>query len=187
VTQNEPDPHRADADEAARPAEAPSPSARTQPRQRRFLPWLPFAIFLSGSVFFTIRTVQQVRAYQETDAKIVGVVYPGNKRPRLPRELYEITLPDGRLVQAYGGVVGQSAPVGAHKRVYFDPEAEYAAAYEQSDGGEPNTAPVFTTLVSAIFVPTVLWATTLAVFGVSKLIIGLRREELTAADAPRES
>jgi len=146
--------------------------------RRRNLPWLPTAVFLFGAILATWYGVVRIQSYERADAKVVGIVYPVQRRATFPRELYEVTMPDGRVVQAYGGVVGTTAALGTIKRVYYDPEASYAEVYGENEAGEPNTSPVYTTIVAVILVPSVLWISTLVLFGLTRLILTVRREDL---------
>lgn len=116
-----------------------------------------------------------MRSYVEVDATVIGTVHPSKNRGALPRELFALTLRDGRAVQAYGAVVGQSAEPGTVKRVYYDPDETFAEVYEQDERGQPNTGPVYTTVVSVIFAPTVLWMSALIALGLTRFILGLRR------------
>lgn len=161
------------------PAEKPEPESRdARPWWRRRLPWLPTVVFLLGALLATWRGVVSIQSYERAEAKVIGIVYPVQRRATFPRELYEVTLSDGRVVQAYGGVVGSTAAVGTVKQVYYDPDEDYSEVYAENEAGEPNTAPVYTTIVAVILVPSVLWAATLAIFGLTKLLLTVRREDL---------
>jgi hypothetical protein len=132
-------------------------------------------VFLIGAISTTARAVAQVRSYVQVEAEVIGTVHPSKNRGSLPRELFELTLADGRTVQAYGAVVGQSASPGTIKKVYYDPTDEFARTYEQDEGGQPNTGAVYTTIVSVIFAPTLLWMASIVVFGLTFFIRRLNR------------